>query len=140
MGEEVTTGVFQTAPIGRRLRRKRPDSSRKAWRDHAVAGGVGEDESDIVRSGQEEDRKYGQGFWFNDCGQLWPDLPRDGFTASAAGGHYASVFPALRLVVVQNPGPYVSDNWGSAAQDEPGVAGDAARGDGLTERGGEREG
>ena len=72
---------------------------------------------DIVRSGQEVDRKYGS--WINDCGQLWPELPRDGFTASEAGGHYASAFPALRLVVVQNPGPYDSDNWGAPARANP---------------------
>ena len=46
-------------------------------------------------------------------------LPTDGFTASGAGGHYASVFPSLGLVVVQNPGPYVQDDFGSAARGNP---------------------
>jgi CubicO group peptidase (beta-lactamase class C family) len=57
---------------------------------------------------------YGYGFWTNDCGRLWPDLPRDAFTASGAGGHYISVFPAEELVVVQNPGKYRSESAGKA--------------------------
>lgn len=61
---------------------------------------------DLLAHGKAGERKYGYGFWVNDQGELWPDLPRDAFTASGAGGHYGSVFPSLGLVVVQNPGPY----------------------------------
>jgi CubicO group peptidase (beta-lactamase class C family) len=50
--------------------------------------------------------QYGYGLWTNEHGQMWPDLPQDGFTASGAGGHYVTVFPSRDLVVVQNPGPY----------------------------------
>lgn len=67
----------------------------------------------------EEEWKYGYGFWTNADGRLWPDLPRSGFTASGAGGHYLSVFPDQDLVVVQNPGPYLQDQSGSAARGNP---------------------
>jgi CubicO group peptidase (beta-lactamase class C family) len=62
--------------------------------------------TEIVENCPEEEWQYGYGFWTNDHGKLWPDLPRDGFTASGAGGHYVSVFPSLDLVVAQNPGLY----------------------------------
>ncbi len=74
---------------------------------------------DVAAHCPEEEWKYGYGFWVNDHGKLWPGLPRDGFTASGAGGHYASVFPSLDLVVVQNPGPYHKDGQGSAARGNP---------------------
>ncbi|MDF1515714.1 MAG: hypothetical protein P1S60_18050, partial [Anaerolineae bacterium] len=51
--------------------------------------------------------------------KLWPGCPRDGFTASGAGGHYISVFPSLQMVVVQNPGPYRKDASGSPARGNP---------------------
>jgi len=57
-----------------------------------------------------EEWKYGLGIWTNDNGQLWTDLPRNGFTASGAGGHYVSVFPDYGLVIVQNPGNYKNGN------------------------------
>jgi CubicO group peptidase (beta-lactamase class C family) len=62
--------------------------------------------SDLIANSPEALWAYGYGFWTNERGQLWPDLPREGFTASGAGGHYISVFPSRKLVVVQNPGPY----------------------------------
>jgi CubicO group peptidase (beta-lactamase class C family) len=61
---------------------------------------------DLIAHSPETMWTYGYGFWTNERGYLWPDLPREGFTASGAGGHYVSVFPSRRLVVVQNPGPY----------------------------------
>jgi CubicO group peptidase (beta-lactamase class C family) len=61
---------------------------------------------DLKAHGAPEEQQYGYGFWSNEAGVLWSDLPRDGFSANGAGGHYCSVFPSLRLVVVQNPGPY----------------------------------
>lgn len=48
--------------------------------------------------------QYGYGFWTNDHAQLWPDLPRDGFSARGAGDQYIAVFAGLDLVVVQAPG------------------------------------
>jgi len=69
--------------------------------------------ADILSSSAKEDWKYGHGIWTNDNGQLWPDLPRNGFTASGAGGHYVSVFPDYNLVIVQNPGRYARDKNGN---------------------------
>ena len=54
---------------------------------------------------KETDWVYGNGFWSNSAGKLWPDLPRDGFHSWGAGGHYVVVFPGEELVVVQNPDP-----------------------------------
>ena len=54
----------------------------------------------------EKDWLYGNGFWSNSEGVLWPDLPRDGFHSWGAGGHYAAVFPSQELVIVQNPDPF----------------------------------
>ena len=48
-------------------------------------------------------RRYGHGFWSNEFGQLWPDLPRDGFTSWGAGGNYAICFPSLELSITMNP-------------------------------------
>ena len=73
-----------------------------------------------VRANCPEDQwLYGHGFWTNAAGKLWPDCPRDAFTASGAGGHYISVFPGLGLVVVQNPGPYRKDASGSTSRGNP---------------------
>ena len=58
---------------------------------------------DLIANCLEDERKYGYGFWTNDHGKLWKNLPRSGFTA---GGHYVSVFPDHDIVVVQNPGCY----------------------------------
>ena len=58
----------------------------------------------ILANCDEQDWKYGYGIWTNDNGKLWLNLPRNGFTASGAGGNYASVFPDYNLVIVQNPG------------------------------------
>jgi len=71
----------------------------------------------------EKEWKYGYGIWTNAEGQLWPELPRSGFTASGAGGHYLSVFPDRGLVIVQNPGPYIQDETGSAARGNPELLG-----------------
>lgn len=53
-----------------------------------------------------KDWLYGNGFWSNSEGKLWPNLPRDSFHSWGAGGHYVVVFPAQELVVVQNPDPF----------------------------------
>lgn len=74
---------------------------------------------DIRANCPEDEWMYGHGFWTNAEGKLWPDFPRDAFTASGAGGHYMTVFPGLRLVVVQNPGPYRKDASGSTARGNP---------------------
>jgi CubicO group peptidase (beta-lactamase class C family) len=59
---------------------------------------------DIIANCPKEQWKYGYGFWTNDHSQIWPDLPRDSFAASGAGGQHIWVCPSLELVVVQSPG------------------------------------
>jgi CubicO group peptidase (beta-lactamase class C family) len=59
---------------------------------------------DIIANCSKVQWKYGYGFWTNDHSQLWPDLPRDSFAASGAGGQHIWVCPSLDLVVVQGPG------------------------------------
>ena len=59
---------------------------------------------EIVANCPKEQWKYGYGFWTNDYSQLWPDLPRDSFAASGAGGQHIWVCSSLDLVVVQSPG------------------------------------
>ncbi len=48
--------------------------------------------------------KYGYGFWTNQEGKLWPDLPHDSYAASGAGSQHIWMCPSLGLVVVQSPG------------------------------------
>ena len=47
---------------------------------------------------------YGHGFWTNDQGKLWPELPRDSFAAAGAGSQLIWVSPSLDLVIAQSPG------------------------------------
>ncbi len=61
---------------------------------------------DILANSPENMWRYGHGFWTNEQGTLWPDLPKEGYTAWGAGGHYVIVFPSYDLVVVMNPTPY----------------------------------
>ena len=59
---------------------------------------------DILANEPEQHWKYGHGFWVNDHGKQWPDVPRDSFAASGAGANNTWVCPRLGLVVSQNPG------------------------------------
>lgn len=61
---------------------------------------------DILANSPEDTWRYGHGFWTNERGKLWPDLPREGFTSWGAGGHYAIAFPSHNLVVAMNPTPF----------------------------------
>lgn len=61
---------------------------------------------DILANSPENTWKYGHGFWTNEKGKLWPDLPKKGFTSWGSGGHYTVVFPDNKLVVCMNPTPY----------------------------------
>ena len=61
---------------------------------------------DIIANSPEKARRYGHGFWTNGHGQLWPDLPREGFASWGAGGHYTVVFPSYEVVVAMNPTPF----------------------------------
>ena len=60
----------------------------------------------IIANEPEKNWVYGLGFWTNDRGILWPDLPADSFAASGAGGQHIWVSPRLDLIVVQSPGTY----------------------------------
>jgi CubicO group peptidase (beta-lactamase class C family) len=60
----------------------------------------------ILKHEPEENWKYGHGFWVNDHGKHWADLPRDSFAASGAGAKHVWVCPRLGLVVSQNPGTW----------------------------------
>ncbi len=58
-----------------------------------------------VRTGAPEDEwAYGQGFWVNEYGKLWPDLPRDSYMAAGFPNHKLWMCPSLSLVVAISPG------------------------------------
>ncbi|MBX2998600.1 MAG: serine hydrolase [Caldilineaceae bacterium] len=61
---------------------------------------------DIRRHCAEAEWVYGYGFWTNEFGRLWPNLPRDSYAASGAGRQHIWVSPDLDLVIVQSPGLY----------------------------------
>ena len=62
--------------------------------------------NDFILVNEPEDRwVYGHGFWSNSRGVMWPDLPRDAFTAAGAGGHYVSVFPSQQARGGAEPRP-----------------------------------
>jgi CubicO group peptidase (beta-lactamase class C family) len=65
---------------------------------------------DIMANAPESDRKYGLGFWVNDHGKQWPDLPRDSFAALGAGAKMTWVCPSLGLVATGNPGVWTHLN------------------------------
>lgn len=61
---------------------------------------------DILAHEPQHNWHYGLGFWCNDHGTLWPDLPRDSFAARGAGARLIWVCPSLDLVVTMNPGAW----------------------------------
>ena len=61
---------------------------------------------DVLANAPEEQHMYGLGFWCNDRGKAWPDLPRDCFAALGNGKQCIWVCPSLDLIVVQSPGTY----------------------------------
>ena len=63
-----------------------------------------------------EQWKYGYAFWTNECGELWPSLPRDSYAASGAGSQHIWVCPSLDLVVAQSPGL-----WENQAENDTGL-------------------
>lgn len=72
---------------------------------------------DVLHNAPEEVHMYGLGFWCNDRGKAWPDLPRDCFAALGAGKQCVWVCPSLDLIVVQSPGTYPqSGNFESAEE------------------------
>lgn len=65
---------------------------------------------DIHANCSQEQWVYGHGFWVNQYGQLWSQLPHDSFAAAGAGRQRTWVCPSLNLVVAQSPGIFQSDN------------------------------
>ncbi len=61
---------------------------------------------DILQHEPRENWKYGHGFWTNDHGKVWPDLPRDSYAALGAQAKMTWVCPSLGLVVAACPGPW----------------------------------
>lgn len=73
---------------------------------------------DIRTTGTPDQWTYGYGFWTNQAGLLWPNLPRDSFAASGAGSQHIWVCPSLDLVVVQSPGI-----WTDQTENDSGLLG-----------------
>ena len=65
---------------------------------------------DVLANEPEENHRYGLGFWCNDRGRMWPDLPRDSFAASGNGQQHIWVCPSLDLLVVRSPGTYAQED------------------------------
>ena len=67
--------------------------------------------TEIMHHGSAADHKYGLGFWTNDHGQLWADLPRDIFGAWGGNAKYIWVCPQAGTVISMVPAPWddVSD-------------------------------
>jgi len=59
--------------------------------------------TNIVDSCPYEQWRYGYGFWTNEHGQDFPNLPRDSYSARGAGYQHIWVCPSLSLVVVRSP-------------------------------------
>lgn len=66
--------------------------------------------ADVLANEPEESHRYGLGFWCNDRGQMWPDLPRDAFAASGNGRQHIWACPSLDLIVVRSPGTYEQED------------------------------
>ncbi len=62
--------------------------------------------TDVLANEPEVNHRYGLGFWCNDRGQVWPNLPKDSFAASGNGQQHIWVCPSLDLMVVRSPGIY----------------------------------
>lgn len=71
---------------------------------------------EVLANEPEANHRYGLGFWCNDQGRLWPDLPRDSFAANGNGQQHVFVCPSLDLVVVRSPGTYAQEDHGQGAR------------------------
>ncbi len=66
---------------------------------------------DILENCPAEEWRYGHGFWTNEYGQMWPDLPRDSYAALGGNSsHIIWVCPSLDLVVVESPSIWSRDD------------------------------
>ncbi len=66
--------------------------------------------AEVLANEPDENHRYGLGFWCNDRGKMWPDLPQDSFAASGAGRQHIWVCPSLDLIVVRSPGIYQQED------------------------------
>ena len=79
------------------------------WKDRQVIPEVWHRESirvaEVVKQcAPEEEWKYGRGFWVNEFGRLWPELPRDSYMAAGFPNHSLWICPSLSMVVAASPG------------------------------------
>ncbi len=65
----------------------------------------------------QENHVYGQGFWVNQTGQLWPNLPRDSYMAAGFANHQLWICPSLSLVVALSPGLAPQANFRATVAD-----------------------
>ncbi len=77
----------------------------ESWLDQATKVN-----SDVLANEPEQNHRYGLGFWCNDRGQIWPNLPRDSFAASGNGRQHVWVCPSLDMVIVRSPGIYEQED------------------------------
>lgn len=85
----------------------------EAWLREAIAVNP-----DICAHAPQDQWQYGYGFWTNEYGLLWPNLPSDSFAASGAGSKHIWVCPSLDLVVAQSPGV-----WNDQEENDQGLLG-----------------
>ncbi len=82
---------------------------RGRWGDRQIVPAAYVDEATRVaapiREHESPDNQvYGLGFWTNETGRLWPNLPTDSYAARGAGRQLIWVCPSADLVVVKSPG------------------------------------
>ena len=68
---------------------------------------------------EEEQKKwiYGFGFWTNEFGQLWPNLPRDSYMAAGSPNLKLWICPSLSLVIAASPGLAPKDKFDDTVKD-----------------------
>lgn len=84
---------------------------RGCWGDRQIVPAAYVDEATRVAAPIREHESpgqwvYGLGFWTNETGRLWPDLPTDSYAARGAGRQLIWACPSADLVVVKSPGLY----------------------------------
>lgn len=92
------------------------------WKDRQVIPETWHRESikvaEVVKQcAPEEEWKYGRGFWVNEYGRLWPNLPRDSYMAAGFPNHTLWMCPSLSLVVAASPGLPKQDEFEDTVKD-----------------------
>jgi len=60
----------------------------------------------LIENEPPESWQYGLGFWCNNQGILWPDLPLNSFAAVGSGRQFIWVDREHELIIIQSPGTY----------------------------------